>query len=98
SHSYTLSLHDALPIWLITDLRCGDALDLLERKELPNGGWAAEGRFYSLAASDPDSVHGSYERVNWGGGGESRMNEWGTVDALFGIGRAHLLNPITDPT
>jgi hypothetical protein len=30
---------------LVTDLRCGNALDLLERKELTNGGWPAEGRF-----------------------------------------------------
>jgi hypothetical protein len=69
---------------LVKDFRCGDALDLLERKELPDGGWAAEGRFYSLAAtSDPDSVHGSHERVNWGGSGKSRMNQWVTADALF---------------
>jgi len=69
---------------LIKDSRCEDALDLLERKELPNGGWPAEGRFYSLeATSHPDSVHGSHERVNWGGGGKSRMNEWITADALF---------------
>jgi len=69
---------------LVKDMRCGDALDLLERKELPSGGWPAEGRFYTLAAtSDPDSVHGSHERVDWGGSGKSRMNEWVTVDALF---------------
>jgi len=69
---------------LVKDSRCEDALDLLERKELPNGGWPAEGRFYSLAAtSQPDSVHGSQERVNWGGSGKSRMNEWITTDALF---------------
>ena len=69
---------------LVTDLRCGDALDLLERKELTNGGWPAEGRFYGLAAiGDPSSIHGSHERVNWGGSGKSRMNEWVTVDALF---------------
>ena len=69
---------------LVKDMRCGDALDLLERKELPNGGWPAEGRFYTLAAtSGPDSVHGSHERVDWGGSGKSRMNEWVTVDALF---------------
>ena len=69
---------------LVTDLRCGEALDLLERKELPNGGWPAEGRFYNLGATgDPDSVHGSHEWVSWGGSGKGRMNEWVTVDALF---------------
>ena len=71
-------------IGLVTDLRCGDALDLLERKELTNGGWPAEGRFYGVVAnSHPDSVHGSRERVNWGGSGKNRMNEWVTADALF---------------
>jgi hypothetical protein len=69
---------------LVKDSRCEDALDLLERKELPNGGWPAEGHFYNLVAtSDPDCVHGSHERVNWGGSGKSRMNEWITADALF---------------
>jgi hypothetical protein len=68
---------------LVQDSRCNDALDLLERKELPNGGWAAEGRFYTLAANSvPDSVHGSHELVSWGGSGRGRMNEWITVDAL----------------
>jgi hypothetical protein len=69
---------------LVKDWRCDDALDLLERKELPNGGWPAEGRFYSLAEpGDAHPVHGSPERVNWGGSGKSRMNEWITADALF---------------
>ena len=36
---------------LIKDPRCADALDLLERKELPRGGWAAEGRFYKVSQS-----------------------------------------------
>jgi hypothetical protein len=46
---------------------------------------AGGGPLLGLAAiGDPDSVHGSHERVNWGGsGGKSRMNEWVTVDALF---------------
>ena len=69
---------------LVTDPRCADALDLLERKELPGGGWAAEGKFYSVS-SDIDTSHrfGSTTPVNWGGVGRSRMNEWVTADALF---------------
>jgi hypothetical protein len=31
---------------LITDPRCRDALDLLEAKQLPGGGWAAEAKYF----------------------------------------------------
>src|ERR1700731_4357981 len=34
---------------LTSDPRCSDALDLLERKELPRGGWAAEGKLYKVS-------------------------------------------------
>ncbi len=69
---------------LIKDPRCGDALELLERKELPRGGWAAEGRFYKVSASmDMNSRFGSISLVDWGGSGKARMNEWVTADALY---------------
>ncbi|HEY6419380.1 MAG TPA: hypothetical protein VIX59_10280 [Candidatus Binataceae bacterium] len=68
---------------LIMDPRCADALDLLERKELPGGGWAAEGRFYKVAPNlDTSSRFGSISLVDWGGSGKGRMNEWVTADAL----------------
>ncbi|HYL57962.1 MAG TPA: hypothetical protein VEU51_03755, partial [Candidatus Acidoferrales bacterium] len=67
---------------LIDDPRCRDALDLLERKELPGGGWAAEGTFYKVSA-DANPRVGSISPVNWGGGGARRMNEWVTADALY---------------
>jgi hypothetical protein len=69
---------------LIDDPRCADALDVLERKELPNGGWAAEGRFYTvLKIADFDSRFGSVSLVDWGGIGRGRMNPWITADALY---------------
>ncbi len=69
---------------LIEDPRCGDALDLIERKELPGGGWAAEGRFYKVSSSmDISSRFGSISLVDWGGSGARRMNEWVTADALY---------------
>lgn len=68
---------------LAKDSRCDDALDLLERKELANGGWPAEGKFYNTAAGNPNAVHGSHDLVNWGSSGRTRMNEWVTADALF---------------
>lgn len=69
---------------LIGDPRCADALDLLERKELPRGGWAAEGRFYKVSqSSDLSARFGSISYVDWGGAGKGRMNEWVTADALY---------------
>jgi hypothetical protein len=68
---------------LINDQRCADALDLLERKELTSGGWAAEGRFYKVSSSmDMSTRFGSISLVDWGGIGK-RMNEWVTADALY---------------
>lgn len=63
---------------LILDPRCGDALDLLESKRLPNGGWLAEERFYRTSAQAPSGT----ELVRWGPVGKTRMNEWVTADAL----------------
>jgi hypothetical protein len=69
---------------LINDPRCGDALELLERKELPGGGWAAQGRFYKISKSmDFGTRFGSISLVDWGGAGIRRMNEWVTADALY---------------
>jgi hypothetical protein len=69
---------------LIKDPRCADALDLLERKELPKGGWAAQGRFYKVSPSmDMSTRFGSISQVDWGGSGNARMNEWVTADALY---------------
>jgi hypothetical protein len=69
---------------LISDPRCADALDLLERKELPSGGWAAQGRFYKVTQSmDMSTRFGSVSLVDWGAVGARRMNEWVTADALY---------------
>jgi len=62
----------------LADPRCGDALDLLQGKQLPDGGWAAEGSFSH--GVDPRRQH--FDLVDWGGRDPYRMNEWVTVDAL----------------
>jgi hypothetical protein len=62
----------------LTDPRCADALDLLERKRLPDGGWAAEASF--VHGVDRRRQH--YDLVDWGGADPHRRNEWVTVDAL----------------
>jgi hypothetical protein len=63
----------------IYDPRCADALDLLESKRLPDGGWPAEERFYRTSN---DGVSGS-DRVSWGICSTRKMNEWVTADTLY---------------
>ena len=62
----------------LDDPRCQKALDLLEEKQLPSGGWAAERRLYTVSSS----VMTRAEYVDWGGASRREMNEWVTVDAL----------------
>jgi len=74
----------------IRDPRCAAALDLLEEKRLPDGGWPAERRYYKVS---PKALLASADYVNWGGTSRSRMNEWVTVDALAALhaaGRLHV--------
>jgi len=63
----------------IRDSRCGDALDLLESKRLPDGGWPAEATYYHYR---PHQYSGQSEYVDWGGTSSVRMNPWITVDTL----------------
>jgi len=62
------------------DERLNDALELLEKKALPTGGWPAEARYYKKISSD-FSLNADY--VGWGGTSAKQMNEWITADALF---------------
>lgn len=61
----------------IGDERCRDGLELLERKRLPDGGWALEGRYYRSVGERQGQ-----ELVDWGAVDPDRMNEWVTADAL----------------
>jgi hypothetical protein len=60
------------------DPRCAAALDLLEAKELPGGGWAAEARFFKLTAKPQLSS----DYVDWGSASRTKANAWVTADAL----------------
>ena len=62
----------------INDPRCAEALDLLESKCLPSGGWPAEERFYRT--SNPRGS--GMDCVSWGRADKRLMNEWVTADAL----------------
>ena len=63
----------------ISDPRCKDALDLLESKRLPDGGFPAEETY--THPSRP-GVSG-YSLVGWGGTGAKKMNPFVTADALY---------------
>ena len=67
-------------VGLIGDPRCADALDLLETKRLPSGGWPAERRYWRRASADV-ALYNEY--VDWGGVAKSRPNPWVTADALY---------------
>jgi len=60
---------------VIGDPRCGDALDWLESRRLPDGGWPAT-YTYCRPGKTANST------VSWGGVSPSRANEWVTVHAL----------------
>lgn len=62
----------------IRDSRCEEALDWLESKELPGGGWPAEAKYYRVSPT----FRSSSEFVDWGPSGGRVLNEWVTTDAL----------------
>ncbi|MGH3975836.1 MAG: hypothetical protein ACRDS9_21275, partial [Pseudonocardiaceae bacterium] len=62
----------------IHDPRCERALDLLESKRRPDGGWPAEARFWKIGTG----MGSSHEHVAWGAVSKRRSNEWLTADAL----------------
>ncbi|HTJ59864.1 MAG TPA: hypothetical protein VL333_01595, partial [Candidatus Saccharimonadales bacterium] len=64
----------------INDPRCADALDLLESKRRPDGGWPAERRYYTVSRAA--AMRSNADSVDWGGTGRTRMNEWVTAEAL----------------
>jgi len=66
-------------IGVIHDPRCEKALDRLESKQLPSGGWPAERRFYKVSPKPGTRT----DSVDWGGTSKSSMNEWVTADAIY---------------
>lgn len=68
----------------VEDERCRDALDLLESKRLPDGGFPAEGKYYRISDKAPTGR----SLVDWGGVSKRRSNEFVTADALFVLKRA----------
>jgi hypothetical protein len=62
----------------IQDVRCAAALDLLESKRLPDGGFPAEKTYYRVT----DKQISGRSVVDWGGTSRKRMNPFVTADAL----------------
>jgi hypothetical protein len=62
----------------IGDPRCRDALDALEAKRLPDGGFPAEGKYYTTT-----NAKSGRSLVNWGGVNQRRMNPFVTIEALY---------------
>jgi hypothetical protein len=63
----------------ISDKRCKDAQDLLQSKQLPDGGFPAEGKYYRLGQKVPTGR----SLVDWGGVDRKKTNEFITADALY---------------
>jgi hypothetical protein len=62
----------------LNDPRCAEALDVLESKQLLDGGWPAEKKYYRVS----DKPVSGRSLVDWGGASKRRMNEWVTAEAL----------------
>jgi len=68
----------------IGDERCRDALELLESKRLPDGGFPAEGRYYKVIERTKSGKRKSGSSlVDWGSVSNKHANEFVTADALY---------------
>jgi len=69
---------------MIRDPRCSPALDLLESKRTPDGGFPAERKYYSVGSSGGKRCRGGQTLVGWGPTSEKRRrsNDFVTAEAL----------------
>ena len=82
----------------IADKRCAEALDLVESKQFPGGGWSADAKWYRVVKRESGRTSprefgrtgkaGQSSLVDWGPIGKTRMNEFVTADALFVLNAA----------
>jgi hypothetical protein len=68
----------------INDNRCNEALDLLQSKQLKDGGFPAEKRYYQIT----DKIISGRSVVKWGITSKRQMNEFVTADALHVLKKA----------
>ncbi|MHB9023890.1 MAG: hypothetical protein ACYC7E_06890 [Armatimonadota bacterium] len=62
----------------LADPRCAEALDLLESKRLPDGGFPCELQYGTTSPSSKSH----FSPVTWGGKRSGQLNEWVTAEAL----------------
>jgi hypothetical protein len=70
----------------VKDPRCEDALQLLESKQLPEGGFSAEQKNYVR------NKKSRFSPVDWGESKRKKMNEWVTIDALYILKEANKID------
>jgi hypothetical protein len=63
----------------IGDPRCSEALDLLESKRLPDGGFPAEATYARPGRPDLSG----YSPVGWGSISKRSLNPFVTADAMY---------------
>lgn len=68
----------------LSDPRCREALDMLESRRLPDGGFPADESFARY--SQPEISN--YSHVRWGATGAKKMNPFVTADALYVLRKA----------
>ncbi len=72
----------------LADPRCNEALNILEAKQLPDGGFPCERRWYQ--STKPDTS--GYTNVAWGGVSRRKINARVTLQALITLKHAGRLN------
>jgi len=77
-YSFFFALKVLAEAGMACDERCRDALDLLESKRLPGGGFPLERKIFKISAATV--TRGS--NVGWGPAGKTRPNDFVTADAL----------------
>lgn len=78
-YDYLFGLKVMAEIGLLSDPRCTDALDLLRSKQLADGGFPAEDRYYRV----DDKKLSGHSRVDWGGTSKIHSNPYVSLDAYF---------------
>lgn len=68
------------------DIRCKKAIKLLQLKQLPDGGFPAERKFYKVISSEETTRKSGSSLVDWGGTSKKIGNPWVTRDAKLVLG------------
>lgn len=78
-----IALKVMLEAGFLKDPRCREAIEILKSKQLPDGGWRAEGKHYRVVSGPSNG--GSM--AEWGAGSrQKKINEFVTLDALKVLG------------